>query len=339
MQRVKIAQIGVTHEHANGKMKTLRLLPEIFEIAGVVNDLETAKTARFVHRLDPVFDNFTWLTEAGVLNMRGLQAVTVEVPNMELLPVAERCLERGLPMHLDKPPGDDWERFARFRRRCAEKNVPLQMGYMFRGNPAIRFAINAVKQGWLGDVFEVQAGMSHNYGGEPYNDYLAQLRGGIMFNLGCHLIDFVVAMLDEPVAVTPFLNATADVAAATVNNAVAILEYPRALVTLHACSKEVGGLPKRRLKICGTNGTIEIVPIERFDGKPLLLQMTLKDAAGNFPAGDITLNFGVIRDRYETQLREFAALVLRRSENPYSVEHDCITQKVLLAASGILPFH
>ncbi len=44
--------------------------------------------------------------------------------------------------------------------------LPFQMGYMFRGNPAFNWIRKAVEKGWLGDVFEIQASMSHNYGGD-----------------------------------------------------------------------------------------------------------------------------------------------------------------------------
>ena len=33
-KRIRIAQIGVCHEHASGKINTLKRLPEYFEIAG-----------------------------------------------------------------------------------------------------------------------------------------------------------------------------------------------------------------------------------------------------------------------------------------------------------------
>ena len=39
MKKIKIAQVGVTHEHAPGKIVSLKKLPDIYEIAGYVNDL------------------------------------------------------------------------------------------------------------------------------------------------------------------------------------------------------------------------------------------------------------------------------------------------------------
>ena len=111
------------------------------------------------------------------------------------------------------------------------------MGYMFRGNPAFQFCLKIVKENWLGDIFEVEADMNHSYGGEPYQEYLGRFKGGIMFNLGCHLIDFVVAMMGAPEHIMPFLKSTPDVSPAIKNNCMTVLEYPYATVILRCCSR------------------------------------------------------------------------------------------------------
>lgn len=35
----------------------------------------------------------------------------------------------------------------------------------YRANPAMQFCLQAVREGWLGEVFEVQGSMSHDCGG------------------------------------------------------------------------------------------------------------------------------------------------------------------------------
>ncbi|MPN03603.1 hypothetical protein SDC9_150834 [bioreactor metagenome] len=208
------------------------------------------------------------------------------------------------------------------------------MGYMFRGNPAFRWILDAVRKGWLGEIFEVQASMSHNYGGEEYQEYIGKFRGGIMFNLGCHLIDFVVALLGRPSGVTPFLKSAPGDPDRIQNNCVAILEYPHATATLRACSREAGGLNLRRMKVCGTKGLVELCPLERFDGEKLEMELALSEGNEEFEAGRRTLRFGPVRDRYEEQLLELARMIRGEMSNPYDVQHDCLVQEVLLRASG-----
>jgi predicted dehydrogenase len=338
VKKIKIAQLGVSHEHAAGKMRSLRLRPDVFEIVGVVDDRATTTAASFIHwdKEESAYEGLRRLTKDELFAMPGLDAVAVEVPNLELVPAAERCLARNLPVHMDKPGGEDFETFAKLRRGFEARGLAFQMGYMFRGNPAMQWILDAARRGWLGDIFEVQASMSHNYGGEPYQDYIGKFRGGIMFNLGCHLIDFVVALMGKPSGVFPFIKTAPGDAADIYNNCVAILDYPRATVTLRACSREVDGLDRRRLKICGTRGSVELCPLERFDGKPLQMSLVLREGNEEREAGSHTLDFGIVRDRYEEMLVGLARTILgeTKTQNPHDSRHDCLVQEVCLAASG-----
>ena len=266
--------------------------------------------------------------------MPGLQAVTVEVPNNDLVPVALRCMERNLAMHMDKPAGEDLAQYKKLLDGCKERNLPFQMGFMFRGNPAFQFCIAAIRNKLIGEVFELEADMNHCYGGEPYQEYIGKFAGGIMYNLGCHLIDFVAAALGRPENVTPFLKSAPGYPASVRNNCMAVLEYPHAIVTLRSCSKDIADTDGRRMKIVGTNGSIAFNPLERFDGKPVELSLNLAAAAGEFPAGKHTLRFPPQADRYEAQLLELARIIRGEIANPYTYEHDYLVHEVTLAAAG-----
>ena len=80
------------------------------------------------------------------------------------------------------------------------------MGYMYRYNPAVVLLREFLKKGWLGEVFEVHAVMSKVVAPADRNE-LAEYRGGIMFELGCHVIDLVVGVLGKPTEVTALLPA------------------------------------------------------------------------------------------------------------------------------------
>ena len=198
MKKIRIAQIGVCHEHASGKINTLKRLPEYFEIAGVVDDNSFSRTPKLAGGDLTPYAGLKFLSLEEVLNDPTIEAVTVEVPNNELVPMAIRCMERNLPMHLDKPAGEDPVLYRKLLDGCRERNLPLQMGFMFRGNPAFRFCIEAIRSRLIGEVFEIEADMNHCYGGEEYQEYIGKFSGGIMYNLGCHLIDFVAAAMGRP---------------------------------------------------------------------------------------------------------------------------------------------
>jgi predicted dehydrogenase len=335
VRKIKIGQIGICHEHASGKIGALRLRPDLFEIVGVVDD-RAGKAAKFAGSDLTPYEGLNWLTEEELFRVAGLQAVTVETPNLDLVPTALRCMEHNLAMHMDKPGGDDLAQFAKLLDGCKARRLPFQMGYMFRGNPAMIWIMDAVRRGWLGEVFMIQADMSHNYGGNGYQEYLGNFSGGMMFNLGCHLIDLVVTLMGRPQRVTPILKSAPGFPDRIKNNCLAILEYPHAVATLRACSQETDGINRRRFKLSGTNGTVDLCPLERFDGKPLLMNLALKEAIPGYSTGEHTVDFGVIRDRYEDQLVEFAKIVNNELANPYTCEHDYLVQEVLLAAAGYI---
>ncbi|MBL8995194.1 MAG: hypothetical protein JNM63_17740 [Spirochaetia bacterium] len=112
------------------------------------------------------------------------------------------------------------------------------------------------------------------------------------------------------------------------------MEYPHATATLRACSLEVDGLNSRRFKICGTKGTVDLSPLERFDGKPLQMKLTLTEDRDEYSAGNHLVDFGLQEDRYQAQLLELARMIKDEMQNPYNQKHDTLVQEVLLAASG-----
>ncbi|MEZ4969730.1 MAG: Gfo/Idh/MocA family oxidoreductase [Flavobacteriaceae bacterium] len=336
VKKIKIGQIGICHEHAAGKINALRRLPELYEIIGVVDDRHTL-AAKFTGSGDlKPYEGLRWMSEEELFNTPGLQAVTVETPNTDLVPTAMRCMERNLAMHMDKPGGEDLELFGKLLNGCKERNLPFQMGYMFRNNPAMLFCQKAVRKGWLGDIFEVHADMSHNYGGESYQRYLGNFKGGIMFNLGCHHIDIIVSILGRPEKVTPFLKSTPGAVNGAKNNCLAILEYPHCIVSISACGLKPEGLKGRRFKICGSKGRIEFSPLERFDGKPLQLDLILNEDNEEYAAGSHVVDCTIKHDRYEDQFIELAKIIRGEMENPYTYEHDYLTQEVHMAASGYM---
>ena len=145
MKRLRVIQIGICHEHANGKLETLRSLKDDFEVVGFVDDRSSATPRWPLMRPESLWDGIPTMTLDEALALPDLDAAFVEVTNAELVGVAERVLERGLPMHMDKPGGESYAPFERLRTGAKSRGLPFQMGYMFRGNPAMRWIADAVR--------------------------------------------------------------------------------------------------------------------------------------------------------------------------------------------------
>ena len=202
------------------------------------------------------------------------------------------------------------------------------MGYMFRYNPAVVLLREFVRRGWLGEIFEVHAVMSKVVD-EASRRQLAQFRGGMMFELGCHVMDLVIGILGPTREVTAFSQHSARIDDGLADNMLAVLEYERALATVKSSALEVEGFERRHLVVCGTAGTLQIEPLD----EPKI-RLALDQPRGEYAAGYQEVRL----PKYERYVADAAdmALVLRgEKEFAFSPEHDLAVQESLLLASGL----
>jgi predicted dehydrogenase len=327
-ERIKVGQIGIGHNHASAKMATFRKLKDEYEVVGVVeSDPEWLKKRGH----DPAYRDLAWMTEEQLLNTKGLAAVAVETDVCDLVSTAARCLDAGMHLHLDKPGGESLGAFKNVLDQAGRQGLAVQMGYMYRNNPAVQFCLRAVREGWLGDVFEVHGVMSR-LDGAAYRRWLSQFQGGAMFIFGCHLLDLLVAMLGKPEGITPFQRQTLPEPAGLYDNGLAVLEYPRATATVRTSVVEVEGYKRRQLVVCGTEGTIDIRPLE-----PPQLRLVLSRPRDSFKPDDQEVTLPPMPGRYDEQLLELAKIIRGEMANPYPLAHELMVQEVLLAASGYRP--
>src|SRR3954454_19499116 len=131
-ERIKIGQIGVGHAHAS-KLSAYRDSPD-YEVVGVVEpDEPMRKRAEDA----PPYRGLKWMTRDQLLGTPGLQAVLVETRVRDLLDTAEACVAAGMHVHVDKPAGESLPQLRRVLDAAAKKNLLVQMGYMYRYNPAV----------------------------------------------------------------------------------------------------------------------------------------------------------------------------------------------------------
>ena len=326
-QRIKIGQIGTGHEHASGKMATFRKLSGHYEVVGIA---ESDPDLRKRHENSPTYQGLTWMTEEQLLSTKGLQAVAVEVDSDDdhLIDIAGRSINAGMHIHLDKPGGESFSKFKKVLDEAGRRNLTVQLGYMYRNNPAVQFCRNAVQQGWLGQVFEVHCVMS-KFSGVSYRKYLSQFRGGTMFIYACHLIDLVVGLLGKPDRIVPFMRQTRSDAGQMCDNGLVVFEYPRTTATIRTSSLEVEGFKRRQLVVCGDEGTIDIRPLE-----PPKMRMALARPRDSFQRGYQDVALPPMPGRYDDQLIELAQIIRGETENPYPLEHELIVQECLLEACG-----
>ncbi len=333
-QRIRIGQIGTGHEHASAKMATFRKLSDQYEVVGIA---ESDPKLRKRHESTPAYRGLTWMTEEQLLNTKGLQAVAVEVNSGDgrLIPITANCIDAGMHVHLDKPGGQSFSGFRKVLDEAGRRKLTVQLGYMYRNNPAVQFCQRAVREGWLGQVFEVHCVMSTTHS-VSYRKYLSQFRGGTMFIFACHLIDLVVSLLGKPDRMVPYERQTRD-DVQMCDNGLIVFEYPRTTVTIRTASLEVEGYQRRQLVVCGDQGTIDIRPLETFycrPPQPQKLRLALSQPRDPHKKGYQEVSFPQIPGRYDCHLIELAQIIRGERQNPYPLEHELTVQKCLLTACG-----
>lgn len=320
---IKIGQIGVGHAHAT-KLSVYRKSPD-YEVVGIV---EPDLTLRKAAEASEVYRGLPWMTEEQLLNTSELQAVLVETQVRDSLRTAGQCIAAGKHVHLDKPAGASLPVYTSLLEQAAERNLMVQMGYMYRYNPAILRLHEFIEQGWLGEIFEVHTVMSKVV---PPADRaeLAEFAGGIMFELGCHIIDLVVGVLGAPDRVTPFAKQV-DRSDGLIDNMLAVFDYPQATATVKTSAVEVEGFARRHFVVCGTSGTFHIQPLDNPQAG-----FALAEPRGAYRQGYQDIEFPRF-ERYIADAADMAQIIRGEKPMSFSYAHDLAVQTAVLKASQMI---
>ena len=274
------------------------------------------------------------LEESELLSNQKVRAVAVETEVRDLVPTALRCIRAGKHIHLDKPAGASMADCRQLHAEANARSLVVQMGYMLRYNPGVQFAFRAVREGWLGDVFEVHAVMSKTIG-DGSRKTIAEFEGGAMFELGCHLIDSVVAMLGKPDKVIAFPKRTRSASGAPsadnlADNCLAVLEYGNATATIRTALMEVSGQARRQITVCGDKGTVDIRPLE-----PPQLRLALAEPREGYKKGYQDVELPASPGRYDGEFLDLAQILSGKKEPDFSRQHDLDVHETVLRASAM----
>ncbi len=324
MSQIKYAQIGVAHAHAS-KMSVYRDSAD-YDVVGVY---EENPALRKQAEKQATYQGLKWFDSVEqLLNVPGLQAVGVETAVKDSLATAELCLTAGKHIHLDKPAGESLPHFKRVLDLAASKHLALQMGYMYRFNPAVLMMLDFLKKGWLGEPFEVHTVMSKVIG-PGQRKRLAAYPGGLMFELGCHIMDLTQVVLGAPEEVVGYGQHASLENDTLQDNMLAVLKYPRALATVKSSALEVEGFSRRHFVVCGTEGTFHIEPLDAPS-----VRFAFSKPRGKYQQKYQTIRFGNYK-RYVGDAANLAQIIRDEKDAPYSYDHDYQVQKAILSASGV----
>lgn len=309
----RIGQIGTEHAHAAGKMAAMRSLTELWEVVGVTGSKG--------------YDGVKRMTVAELLTTPDLQAVAVETRVEDSCAAALRCIQAGKHVHLDKPGALNHAEFKAMRLEAEKRGLTVQMGYMLRYNPALELLFQAVREGWLGEITEIDAAMG-KLADDSTRGAIRMLEGGGMFELACHVIDAALTILGKPASVTSFSTPTN--ADGVKDNQMAVLQYPKATAVIRCNHADPFGGPRRRFNVTGTEGTFEIVPLE--SGK---VNLSLTKARGSYKKGTQLFQLDVPKYRYAGEFTDLAKIVRGEKKLAWDAAHDIAVHETVLRAAGV----
>ena len=321
--KIRIGQIGTRHAHASGKIKAIRRQRDAYQLVGVV---EPDPDRRSRLSKTSAYRGVDWMTEEELLRADGLQVVAVETEVAELVATGMRCIEAGMHIHLDKPGGDSLPLFRDLLEKAEASELIVQMGYMLRYNRAFQFMYQAVRDGWLGRIMEIDC-MMGKLANEETREAIGRYSGGGMFELAGHVIDSIIHMLGKPRFVAPFTHRTQSDGIA--DNQLAVLDFVDATATVRINHRDPFGFPRRRFQIAGDKGAIEIQQLESGN-----VTLYLDEARGSYKKGVQEIALG--KDgRYDGEFEDLARVLRGEKRFDWSYEHDLNVQEALLLASGM----
>jgi predicted dehydrogenase len=316
--RLKIGFLGAAYSHAAPKLKLLRDHPD-FELVGAWDD-EPRVREQLAQQGIAVLPQDEVLARSEV--------IAVESVVRDHARHARLALAAGKHVHLEKPPSLALDDFKEVVKLAREKRLVLQGGYQFRFSPAFDAAIEAARKGWLGEVYMVRATINNQLAVERRAEW-GQYKGGVMFELGSHMIDAIVRLLGKPLEVVPFLYRHGRFEDSFKDNTLAVLEYPRAIATVFAATLQPSSGAYRAFEVQGTGGTATIRPLE-----PPTLAIDLAEAAGPYRAG-VNRKEWPKWERFVGDFAELAAAVRGKVRTSVGLEEEIAIQETLLLAAGM----
>ena len=330
MRKIKVAQIGISrYSHGFDVFSTMRKQSELYEIVGYA--LPEGEREKFPENMH-IFEGYREMTVEQILADPEIEAVTVETEEIYLTKYARMVARAGKHMHMEKPGGQVLAEFEALIDELRASGAVFHVGYMYRYNPTIAAAIDKVKRGELGDILCVEAQMNCCHP-DVARAWMSTFRGGMMFFLGCHMIDLILQIQGFPQKVHPFIKCTAKNGVVSEDFGMAVLEYENGVSFAKTTDTEMAGFARRQLVISGSKGTLEIRPLEVTLPQPYTMYACSKFCDKDSPT--LAFEQSEAFDRYEAMMASFAAMVRGEKRNPWSLDYELALYRTVLQACGI----
>ena len=332
MRKVKIAQIGTSkNSHGNVIFNCLKRNSDVFEIVGYA--LPENEREKFPERM-VAFEGYREMTVEEILNDPEIEAVTVETEEIYLTKYATLAAAYKKHIHMEKPGGVEPMAFEKLIEMVKNNGIVFHTGYMYRYNPLIMELKEQIKNGEFGEIISVEAQMNCVHP-PKVRQWLENFPGGIMFFLGCHLVDLIFQLQGKPENIIPLSRSTGHMDVTAADFGMAVFEYPKGVSFAKVNATEIGGFARRQLVVAGTKKTVEIKPLERKVAGGRFTER-VEYTSNNWNDTGVANRSDTI-DRYDKMMTSFAVMVRGEMANPYTYDYELELYKTVLKACGKCP--
>ncbi len=333
MKNIGIVQWGTKHGHAKGWLEILNN-SNLIDFKGLYEpDIE--RKEYLINSDEKIWRETIWLDDfEAQLADKDVKIVFIEESNNKSLEVLEKCIENNKNVMLDKPAGNDFKKFNKLAKIAEEKNLIIELGYMFRQHEGFKKISEWSKTGKLGKIFMIRAHMSTNL---PENNLennnisregLSKYKGGVFYDLAGHMIDQICWIQGRPKNIKSFFMNSDSINKQFSDNTVSVFEYDNGMTILDIAAMETKPMA-RRFEVYGTEGSAIMEPFEPAETIRLCLNNSFED----YKEG---VNIVKIKDvpRYDRPFEIFINRVINKTIPIRSMGHEILVQETLMRAIG-----
>lgn len=277
MDPIVVGLLGITHPHASARVRALRAIDGVEVIAAADTD----------SRLNYFTEKYDMESRAidDILNDERINAIMVHSKSKDMVPHARRALAAGKSVVVEKPGGGtvaDLEELLEHTRNAGPGQV-VQVGYNVRLAESITRTKELIESGLIGEVVSVSARGAAKVG-EHVTEHLNQPAdmGGVLWILGCHMLDAMVEVFGAPETVNARVHKSARLSDDTSreDSAAVLLNYSDYSISYSFDGHDdLEWFESSRLTVYGTKGMIEAGVL------PQQLRVYVTEARQGWPAG------------------------------------------------------
>jgi len=254
----KIVILGLHHDHVWSHLQDIRR-SQTAELVGVADpNLPLLNQAR--ERFNcPTYANYNELLE-----MTEADIAYIFTDNRIGAFLAVSAANRGLNVMIEKPMGADLEGAKEAARAARSNGVQLMINWPIAWVPAVQQAITMATEGKIGRVWQVKYRAAHagprELGcSEFFYNWLFDERlngGGALVDYACYGCALARTLLGVPRSVHAISGNLVKETLPVEDNAIVLLDYPRASALAEASWSQQGNLTSYAVSIYGEDGTL-----------------------------------------------------------------------------------